>query len=383
MSRADRSAARRRLAGLLRATPGSPGGREPSHARWLGSQPAVPVGVLRPDDVAAPVDSRPARRAALGALPSLSDDIRVVPAVRRPVAVVSAQDDSAVARAPGPPGRPVRDGTGETGEGPPASDAAAQPGTAATRGGWVPDAMRVAAHEYRDVYGTATDLSGDDEPRVRVRWAVPWRLAASAATVLALVVGATLIRAVALAPGDPVALPLPAVSAGAPGSGVLAGAATTGDAGAGAEPVPTPSGPSATVVVHVVGAVHAPGVVHLPAGARVADAVAGAGGADPDADLARLNLARVLVDGEQVVVPRPGDAVVPAPAAVPGASGTPLDLNTAGLADLDALPGIGPVLAQRILDRRQKQLFTSVDELGEVSGIGPTLLDRLRPLVHV
>ena len=135
--------------------------------------------------------------------------------------------------------------------------------------------------------------------------------------------------------------------------------------------------------MHVVGAVRAPGVVHLPGGARVADAVAAAGGAEPDADLARVNLARVLADGEQVVVPRPGDAVAPAPTAVPGAGGTLLDLNSAGLADLDALPGIGPVLAQRILDRRQKQLFTSVDELGEVSGIGPTLLDRLRPLVHV
>ena len=240
--------------------------------------------------------------------------------------------------------------------------------------------MRVAAHEYHHAYGTATDLTGDDEPTVRVRWAVPWRLAASATTVVALVVGATLIRAAALAPGDPVALPLPAVSSGA--SAALMDGDATGDGTGGVGAGPTSSAISPTVVVHVVGAVRAPGVVHLPGGARVADAVAAAGGAEPDADLARVNLARVLADGEQVVVPRPGEAVVPAAAATAGASGTLLDLNSAGLADLDALPGIGPVLAQRILDRRKEHRFASVDELGEVSGIGPALVDRLRPLVH-
>ena len=243
--------------------------------------------------------------------------------------------------------------------------------------------MRVAAHEYHHDYGTAIDLTGDDEPTVRVRWAVPWRLAASAATVVALVVGATLIRAAALAPGDPVALPVPAPSSGGSGSDARTeGGAPTGPT-SGVGGGPTSSAISPAVVVHVVGAVRAPGVVHLPGGARVADAVAAAGGAEPDADLARLNLARVLADGEQVVVPRPGDAVTTAPDAAPGASGMLLDLNSAGLADLDALPGIGPVLAQRILDRRKEHRFTSVDELGEVSGIGPTLLDRLRPLVHV
>ncbi|MBN9374743.1 MAG: helix-hairpin-helix domain-containing protein, partial [Cellulomonas sp.] len=90
--------------------------------------------------------------------------------------------------------------------------------------------------------------------------------------------------------------------------------------------------------------------------------------------------ARPLVDGEQVVVPRPGDPDA-APEGTPtcGPAG-PLDLNTATPAQLDELPGVGPVLAQRIVARRP---FRSVDELDEVSGVGPTLLERLRPLVRV
>jgi competence protein ComEA len=132
-------------------------------------------------------------------------------------------------------------------------------------------------------------------------------------------------------------------------------------------------------VVHVVGAVAAPGVVRLPFGARVVDALSAAGGAAPDADLARVNLARVLVDGEQIQVPRPGDPAPEAPTAGAAPGDGTLDLNTASLAQLDGLPGVGPVLAQRIVDRRP---FASVDELDEVSGIGQALLERLRPLVH-
>jgi competence protein ComEA len=153
-------------------------------------------------------------------------------------------------------------------------------------------------------------------------------------------------------------------------------------------------------VVHVVGRVRHPGVVRLPEGARVEQAVAAAGGARRDADLARVNLARPLVDGEQVVVPRPGDpveaAIGPAPAPVggpprgvsPAGGGLGpaqlVDLNTATLAELDTLPGVGPVLAQRILDwRAQNGRFTAVDELGEVSGIGDAVLARVRPLVRL
>ncbi|WP_263730217.1 helix-hairpin-helix domain-containing protein [Cellulomonas sp. SG140] len=238
-------------------------------------------------------------------------------------------------------------------------------------GGWVPTAVRAAALDYQDSYGVATDLGVGDEPPQRVRWSVPWRLAASAATTVALVVGATLIRASALAPGDPVELPTPAPA--------TVSSSTTGLA--------TPASPSSTdaaqLVIHVVGAVARPGVVRLRPGARVQDAIEAAGGAAGDANLAAVNLARPVTDGEQLVVPGPGQAAQPSAEPSPSSAGARLDLNTATLADLDALPGIGPVLAQRILDRRLQHRFASVDELGEVSGIGPTLLERLRPMVRV
>jgi competence protein ComEA len=167
--------------------------------------------------------------------------------------------------------------------------------------------------------------------------------------------------------------------------------ATTGAGVPSSSPVASPgaSGVTGGVVVHVVGQVRRPGLQRLPPGSRVADAVDAAGGATGRADLARVNLARVLVDGEQVVVPAPG---VPDPPGVPapgtatrppgsGGGGT-VSLNTADLAGLDTLPGVGPVLAQRILDWRSEHgRFTSVDELGEVSGIGEKLLEQLRPRV--
>ncbi len=182
---------------------------------------------------------------------------------------------------------------------------------------------------------------------------------------VALLVGAVVLRSVALTPGAAVDLPDPSP----PGGVASIGAAVA---------APTPAQTGAVVVVHVVGAVSAPGVVRLPTGSRVIDALEAAGGASPDADLARVNLARLLVDGEQVAVPRPGE---PAPqAGGPVADDGTLDLNTASIAELDGLPGVGPVLAQRIVDRRP---YTSVDELDEVSGIGQTVLERLRPLVRV
>jgi competence protein ComEA len=147
------------------------------------------------------------------------------------------------------------------------------------------------------------------------------------------------------------------------------------------------SGP-ARVVVHVVGRVHRPGLVTLAPGARVAEAVAAAGGATAGAALQRINLARVLVDGEQLPVPGPDDPL-PGSVAGPGSgSGSgpdqPVDLNTATEADLDRLPGVGPVTAARIIAwRRQHQRFTRVEELGEIDGIGAKMLERLRPLVRV
>ena len=139
--------------------------------------------------------------------------------------------------------------------------------------------------------------------------------------------------------------------------------------------------------IAVAGAVVHPGVVRLPAGSRVVDALTAAGGADADADLTRLNLARVLVDAEQVLVPRQGDPVAPAAGAgvpAPGAAGdSRVDLNTADAATLETLPGIGPVLAERIAAYRQEHPFSSVDELLDVVGIGPALLDQLRDQVRV
>jgi competence protein ComEA len=145
---------------------------------------------------------------------------------------------------------------------------------------------------------------------------------------------------------------------------------------------------AAELVVHVVGQVAKPGLVRLQTGARVADAITSAGGATRSADLAAMNLARALVDGEQVFVPRPGEEPPAAPAPqVPGGptSGDgSVNLNTADLGALDSLPGVGPVLAQRIIDwRTEHGRFTSVEELGEVSGIGDKLLSQLRPRVTV
>jgi competence protein ComEA len=138
-----------------------------------------------------------------------------------------------------------------------------------------------------------------------------------------------------------------------------------------------------SVVVDVAGKVRRPGLVTVPAGARVADALRAAGGVVPGTDLASLNLARKVVDGEQIVV---GEA---APAAVGGASGSPgptnpINLNTASASDLDQLPGVGPVLAQRIVDWRTSHgAFTSVSQLRQVTGIGDSKYADLQPLVRV
>jgi competence protein ComEA len=151
---------------------------------------------------------------------------------------------------------------------------------------------------------------------------------------------------------------------------------------------PTETASAATaVVVDVVGAVRRPGLYRLRQGTRIADAVARAGGATRKADLALINLAAPLADGEQVVVPRrgggvPGAVAVPGTSAAGAASAGPVHLSTATLEQLDSLPGIGPVTAQKILDYRQKHgAFTSVDALDAVPGIGPARLDQLKDLV--
>lgn len=148
----------------------------------------------------------------------------------------------------------------------------------------------------------------------------------------------------------------------------------------------TPASSAAVVIVDVVGAVRRPGVVQLKAGQRIQDAVAAAGGADAVADLTAINLAGILADGQQIVVPKKGQAppipVTTAPSSGSSSAMAPVDVNTADAGGLDTLPGVGPVLAQRIIDFRTAHgPFRSIDELGEVSGIGEKVLADLRPLV--
>lgn len=241
------------------------------------------------------------------------------------------------------------------------------------------EALARAAVEYREAYGdpvlrAAADDRGARERR-RVRWAVPWRLAAMAGVAVLLVAGGVALRTTATRAGEPVELPVPVPRA----TGTTS---TTGASEASAASVDATAASSGEVVVHVVGHVAAPGVVRLPVGARVTDAVEAAGGALAEADLSALNLARTLVDGEQVMVPAPGDVPTTVGAAA-APSDSRVDLNTADAGALDALPGIGPVLAQRIVDHRTAAPFGSVDDLDDVPGIGPALMAELRDLVRV
>jgi competence protein ComEA len=143
--------------------------------------------------------------------------------------------------------------------------------------------------------------------------------------------------------------------------------------------------PRPRLVVHVVGAVRRAGLYRLRDGARIADALRRAGGATRKADLSLVNLAAPVSDGSQIVVPRRAAPAAPGSAAetsgaVP-ASG-PVHLNTATLEQLDELPGVGPVTAQKIVDyREQHGAFSSVDDLDAIPGIGPARLEQLRELV--
>jgi competence protein ComEA len=141
---------------------------------------------------------------------------------------------------------------------------------------------------------------------------------------------------------------------------------------------------AATVTVHVVGEVRRPGVYELAGGSRARDAVAAAGGLLGDADQAAVNLARVVEDGEQIAVPRQGAAVAGAAAGTAGAAtAAKVDLNTATAEQLDALPGVGPATAAKIVaDRAANGPFRTVDDLMRVSGIGPAKFDALKDLVR-
>jgi competence protein ComEA len=208
-----------------------------------------------------------------------------------------------------------------------------------------------------------------DMLRQWLAWFGPVRLAVVSASVLAVGLGGFLL----LRPSPPPAeasLPVASVSAG--------------DAPA----VSTTTSAPTSVVVHVAGAVHAPGVVVVPAGSRVVDALAASGGPRPDAQLDAMNLAAVLTDGIRVYVPTIGEAVPvgvePVGVAPDAASPGLLDLNRATAAELDTLPGVGPTTAAAIVAHRQANgPFASVDDLADVRGIGPAKLDALRGLVTV
>lgn len=207
--------------------------------------------------------------------------------------------------------------------------------------------------------------------------------------------GAVLVVAVALAGqhfwaggARPVSAPEVVRSAPHRVRDVPVGAAAPGaPAGAAGPSAPAP-GPE--IVVDVSGKVHSPGIQRLPPGSRVADALRAAGGVRPGVSVEGLNRARLLADGEQVVVGAP----VPAAGAVTGAAGpvgptagaapaAPVSLNTATAEQLDTLPGVGPVLAQHIIDyRAQNGGFRSLDELREVNGIGDRRFADLRNLVR-
>jgi competence protein ComEA len=174
--------------------------------------------------------------------------------------------------------------------------------------------------------------------------------------------------------------------AGGGGTVAVAGAAVEGTGTAASSTTASPS--PLVLIVDVAGWVRSPGVYELHQGDRIVDAIDAAGGAKKGAGLISLNLAALLTDGQQVLVPPPAPPGSTSTGIVPGtttAGGqTLVNINTADETQLEGLDGVGPVLAQRIIDYRTEHgRFTSVDQLDDVSGIGPATLESLRPQVTI
>ena len=232
---------------------------------------------------------------------------------------------------------------------------------------------------------TVTFTRADDPARPR---GPRWRVAAGAVVVLLLVLAAVAVAVTAassrsgaseVVTADPSALPL-----------------DEGPSGVASGPAGQAASASGAVFVHVLGQVVVPGLYEVPAGSRLVDVVAAAGGFTPEADQGGVNLARTVTDGEQVRVPAVGEAPPAAPAPGTGgvaaggggaaaagpAAGSVVHLGAATAAELETLPGVGPATSAAILTWRDEHGgFRSVDDLLEVPGIGEKTLEKLRPLV--
>ncbi len=232
------------------------------------------------------------------------------------------------------------------------------------------------------------DLSEEAGHPSRLRWRTPWRVAV-------LLVVPCLLLVVWLFwqswSGQPTIEPL--VRSSHAGGTAEAG---TGSGRGGVNEAPEPQNGAQLLTVHVAGAVKSPGIVRVPAGARVFDAIAAAGGADPAAELNSLNLAAVVQDAAKIHVPRTGEEAPSQLAGPVGGTPTPgstgarnsaggkVNINTATAEELDALPKVGPVLAKRIVEwREQHGPFASVEDLDAVDGVGPKMMESLLPLVTV
>ena len=223
-----------------------------------------------------------------------------------------------------------------------------------------------------------------------MRWEPSRKVAAMVGATVLIVGAVTLWRVCAAgSPSTPVrgaVSPGATASPGVPGSTAGSGAGLAGASGTSSR-TQSATASSGAIVVDVAGKVRRPGVYTLPSGARVVDAVTAAGGALPGVDTTTLNLAAVLRDGEQVAVGLPGSGAAPGVNGSPaggGSAGRLIDLNTATREQLEALPGVGPVLAQSIVDwREQHGRYTSVDQLNDVKGIGAAKFAGLRSRVTV
>src|SRR6478735_5220327 len=259
--------------------------------------------------------------------------------------------------------------------------------------GLLEDGGGAGGFEYRGAGGadgteTGSNTQAGSAEAPSLRWRIGLRVALLLGA-LAVAAGAWFWWQAGLA--SPEVLPL---------SGASSDGRRAGEAGADPDRTPPADPAGGLVVVHVAGSVATPGVIRLQQGSRVDDAIAAAGGAAQDADVNRLNLALVVEDGQKIYVPQRGEPLPAGPdgagaedpgpgSAGPaggqsGAHGGKVNLNTADAAELDTLPKVGPVLAQRIVDwRKDHGPFKSIEELDAVDGVGPKMLEALLPLVTV